>query len=61
MRIHDLKMRNMAHGLSLSVFVAFKGTNFYISISSVNVKLLILTDVLNIMFKNGTANLNVLP
>ena len=30
MRIHDLKLRNLAHTLSLSVFIAFKGTNFYI-------------------------------
>ena len=31
MRIHDPKLHNMAHTLSLSVFFfAFKGTNFYI-------------------------------
>ena len=29
MRIHDPKLRNMAQTLSLSVFIAFKGTNFY--------------------------------
>ena len=34
MRIHDLKMRNMANALSLSVFIAFKGTNETIKISS---------------------------
>ena len=33
MRIHDPKLRNMAHALSLSVFIAFKGTNFYMSLS----------------------------
>ena len=27
-RLHDPKLRNMAHALSLSVFIAFKGTNF---------------------------------
>ena len=32
MRIHDPKLRNMAQALSLSVFIAFKGTNFYIFI-----------------------------
>ena len=29
MRIHYLKLVNMTHSLSLCVFVAFKGTNFY--------------------------------
>ena len=32
MRIQDPILRNMAHALSLSVFIAFKGTNFYIFI-----------------------------
>ena len=32
MRIHDPELRNMAHALSLSIFIAFKGTNFYIFI-----------------------------
>ena len=32
MRIHDPILRNMAHALSLSVFVAFKGANFCIFI-----------------------------
>ena len=31
MRIHYPKLRNMTYALSLSVFIAFKGTNFYIS------------------------------
>ena len=30
MRIHYPKWRNMTHALSLSVFIAFKGTNFHI-------------------------------
>ena len=30
MRNHDPKLRYMAHDLSLSVFIAFRGTNFYI-------------------------------
>ena len=30
MRIHDAKLCNMAHSLPFSVFIAFKGTNFYI-------------------------------
>ena len=30
MMIHGPKLRNMAHALSLSVFIAFKGANFYI-------------------------------
>ena len=30
MRIHDPKLRNMAHALSSSVFIGFKGTKFYI-------------------------------
>ena len=30
MRIHDLKLCNMTQALSLSVFIAFKGTVFYI-------------------------------
>ena len=30
MRIYDPKLCNMVHALSLSVFVAFKGTNLYI-------------------------------
>ena len=34
MRIRDPKLRNMAHALSLIVFIAFKGTNFYISIKT---------------------------
>ena len=29
MRIHDPKKRNMVHALSLSVFIAFKGTNVH--------------------------------
>ena len=29
MRIHDPKFRNMAHALSLMVFIAFKGSNLY--------------------------------
>ena len=32
MRIQDPKSRNMAHTMSLSVFIAFKGTDFYIFI-----------------------------
>ena len=32
MRIHDPKLRNMAHALSLSVFIAFEEVNFYICI-----------------------------
>ena len=28
MRIHYLKLRNMTHTMSLSVFIVFKGTNF---------------------------------
>ena len=28
MRIHYPKLRNMTHALLLSVFIAFKGTNF---------------------------------
>ena len=32
MRIHDPKLQNMAQALFLSVFIAFKGTNFYIFI-----------------------------
>ena len=32
MRIHYPKLRNMTHALSLDVFIAFKGTNFYIFI-----------------------------
>ena len=34
MRIHDPKLRNMTHPLSLSVFIAFTGTNFYILFST---------------------------
>ena len=30
MRIHDPKLRNMTHALSLRFFIAFKGTNFSI-------------------------------
>ena len=30
MRIHYPKLRNMTHALSLSGFIAFKETNFYI-------------------------------
>ena len=30
MKIHDPKLRNMAHALYLRVFIRFKGTNFYI-------------------------------
>ena len=30
MRIYYPKLRNIAHALSLSIFIAFKGTNFYI-------------------------------
>ena len=30
MRIHGPKFRNTAHVLSLSIFIAFKGPNFYI-------------------------------
>ena len=30
MRIHDPKLRTLAHALSLSVSIAFKGTNSYI-------------------------------
>ena len=32
MRIHYPKLRSMTHALSLSVFIAFKGTKFYIFI-----------------------------
>ena len=32
MRLNDLKLCNMTHALSLSVFVAFKGTDFAILI-----------------------------
>ena len=32
MRIQDPKLCNMAHAMSLSVFIALKGTNFYIFI-----------------------------
>ena len=32
MRIHDQKFSNMAHALSLSGFIALKGTIFYIFI-----------------------------
>ena len=28
MRIHNPKLRNMTHALSLSIFIAFKGSNF---------------------------------
>ena len=28
MRIHDPKLRNMAHALSLMVFIAFKGNTY---------------------------------
>ena len=34
MRIHYPKLRNMTHALSLSVFIAFKGTNFHILFAS---------------------------
>ena len=30
MGIHYPKLRNMTHTLTLSVFIAFKGTNFYV-------------------------------
>ena len=30
MKIYYPKSRNMAHALSLSIFIALKGTNFYI-------------------------------
>ena len=30
MRFHDPKLRNMAHALSLSVFIAFKGTYLFV-------------------------------
>ena len=30
MRIRRPKLRTMTHALSLGVFIAFKGTNFYI-------------------------------
>ena len=30
MRIYDQNLRNIAHGLPLSVVIAFKGTNIYI-------------------------------
>ena len=30
MRIYYQNLRNLAHALSLSIFVAFKGFNFYI-------------------------------
>ena len=32
MRIHYPKLRNMTHAMSLSVFIAFKGSNFFIFI-----------------------------
>ena len=38
MRIHYLKLSNMTHSLSLNVFIAFKGTNFYIFIGT-NIKI----------------------
>ena len=36
MRIHDPILRNMAQALSLSVFIAVKGTNIYILVTVSN-------------------------
>ena len=37
MWIRDPKLRNMAQALSLSVFIAFRGTNFYILFAAAGV------------------------
>ena len=37
MRIHYAKLRNMTHPLSLSVFIAVKGTNFNLTIYSFDI------------------------
>ena len=51
MEIHYPKLRNMTHALSLSVFIASKGTNFYIFIPN----------GLNLRKKHKNRNLRCFP